>query len=503
MGKINEGQSRAVSDRVLKIIKSHRKRIQVKLKWFMTFQPKILYVDDDLPQLDLFKQEFGADYEVRTCPSGQEALEMIEKEGEQFALLIVGQRMPGLTGVEVCERAAHLQPQMIRMVLTAYTSPKFLLQAINRGHVHDFILKPWKKENLKPILDKAFEEYKKKMARVHELQKQAAKIDSLEKEIREIYDSEAIIGESSGLKQNMEIIKKAAPTDSTILILGETGTGKELLARAIHDRSLRKSGPFIPVHCASLVKTLMESELFGHEKGSFTGADRLHIGRFESAKGGTIFLDEIGELTEEIQVKLLRVLQEKEIFRVGGNRPIPVDIRLISATHRNLGEMIRTGKFREDLFYRLNVISLKVPPLRDRKEDIPLLASHFLKKCCQNSYKNLSFSPETLEYLANYDWPGNIRELQNTIERAVILCEGSTIEPEDLNLNIDQALRVDHVDMSKMSTNGSIKSKIQGEEMQKLSEVLTQTKGNVTEAARLMGIPRTTLFNRLRKYHLI
>ncbi len=466
-------------------------------------KPAILYVDDEPSNLDLFKQAFGSDYEVKTCLAGQEALEIIAKNAEHFAILIVGQKLPGLTGVEVCERAARLHPPMIRMVLTAYTAPKSLLQAINLGYVHDFILKPWQKEKLKPILDKGFEEYKKKLERIHELEIQAVKIDSLQKEIREIYDSEAIIGESSGLAANMETIKKAAPTDSTILILGETGTGKELLARAIHDHSLRKSGPFIPVHCASLTKSLMESELFGHEKGAFTGADQRRIGRFEGAKGGTIFLDEIGELSEEIQVKLLRVLQEREIFRVGGNQSISVDVRLIAATHRNLEEMIRNGKFREDLFYRLNVISLKVPPLRERKEDIPLLANYFLKKYCLQSYKNLIFSKETLEYLGRYDWPGNIRELQNTIERAVILGEGGTIDPEDLNLNIDQMLRVDKVDMSQVSSHLTIKSKIQGEEMQQLSEILTKTKGNVTEAARLMGIPRTTLFNRLRKYRLI
>jgi DNA-binding NtrC family response regulator len=469
----------------------------------MPSQPTILYVDHESNNLDLFKQTFGTDYEVKTCASGQEALEIIEKEGDHIPLLIVGQSLPGLTGSEICERAARFHPQMIRMVLTAYTAPHFLLEAINRGHVHDYIVKPWRKEDLQPVIDKAFSEYKQRTAKIRELEMRAAKSDALEKQIREIYDSEAIIGESSSLKPNIEIIKKAAPTDSTILILGETGTGKELLARAIHDRSLRKSGPFVPVHCASLAKTLMESELFGHEKGAFTGADRSHIGRFESANSGTIFLDEIGELTEEIQVNLLRVLQQKEIHRVGSNQPISVDVRLVAATHRNLEAMVRDGRFREDLFYRLNVIAIKVPPLRERKEDISILAKYFLQKYSRKSGKNLALSDDTLAYLSRYDWPGNVRELENIVERAVILSEGPTIEPTDLNLNVDEVLQVEKVDLGKVLANESLRFKAQESEVQSLSDLLIKTKGNIAEAARAMGVPRTTLFHRLRKYRLV
>jgi DNA-binding NtrC family response regulator len=467
------------------------------------FQRAILYVDDEQANLDAFKQAFGSDYAVRTSLSGREALAIMEKEGDRFPLLIVDSKMSDLSGIEVCEKVTKMRPQTIRLMLTAFTTTSgLLLDAVNRGYVHDYIVKPWKKENLKIVFDKAFQVYEEKAAKIHELEIQAAKMKSLESEIKQIYDSESIIGENSSLREIMEIVKKVSPTDSTILILGETGTGKELLARAIHDRSRRGKGPFVPVHCASLASTLMESELFGHEKGAFTGADQMHLGRFEIAKGGTIFLDEVGELTEEIQVKLLRVLQEKEIFRVGGNRPISVDVRLLAATHRNLEERVRSGKFREDLYYRLNVISLKVPPLRGRKEDLSTLANHFLKKFCRESFKDLTFSPETLEYLTHYDWPGNIRELQNTIERAVILCEGPTIDPEDLNLNIEQTLRVDKVDLSKPVMT-SLKFQIQEDEIQSLSDTLKRAKGNVTEAARLMGIPRTTLFHRLRRHHLI
>jgi DNA-binding NtrC family response regulator len=469
----------------------------------MQLKPTILYVDDEQTHLDAFQSTFGSDYTIRTCLSGMEAIEIMNKEGDHYPLLIVDQTMPGLTGIEVCKKIASIQPHTIRIMLADSIDTQFLLDAINSAQVHRVVVKPWKKDELKLILEKAFQEYGEKVTKLHELEMRANKDESLEIEIREMYDSGTIIGEESGLKQEMEVIKKVAPTDSTILILGETGTGKELLARALHERSRRKSGPFVPVHCASLVETLMESELFGYEKGAFTGASEMHRGRFEIAKGGTIFLDEIGELPDEIQVKLLRVLQEKEIYRVGGNRPTPVDVRLISATHRNLEEMVRKGKFREDLFYRLNVIMMRVPPLRERKEDLSRLAFHFLKKCCRNTGKYLSFPSETIEYLSRYDWPGNIRELQNVIERAAILSEGPTITPEDLNLNIEQTLHVEQVDLNQVMTHPSVKSKVRGEEMQKLSELLVKAKGNITEAARLSGIPRTTLFHRLRKYHLI
>jgi len=285
--------------------------------------------------------------------------------------------------------------------------------------------------------------------------------------------------------------------------LGETGTGKELLARAVHDYGGRKNAPFVPVHCAALVETLLESELFGHEKGAFTGADKTRIGRFETASGGTIFLDEIGEIPETIQVKLLRVLQEKVVQRVGGNRTIPVDVRVVAATHRNLEQMVKDGRFREDLYYRLNVIALKVPSLRERREDIATLAQHFVKKYAAREARDVSLSPKAVEALLAYDWPGNIRELQNVLERAVILSVAEVIEPEDLNLNMEEVLKVDRVDPSKLPAAGSLRDEIRAKEMETLKASLTQANGNVAEAARLMGVPRTTLFHRLKKYRLV
>jgi DNA-binding NtrC family response regulator len=469
----------------------------------MIFRPAILYVDDEQANLETFKRAFGQDYLVRTCASAKEALDILEAGEEDFPILVADQRMPGLTGIELCERLASTRPQMIRMILTAFKETQMLLDAINRGRVHDYIVKPWKKSELKPVFDKAFEDYKQKIAKIKELEARAAEADVLEEEVRQVYDSGAILGEATGLKSLMEKIRKAAPTDSTILLLGETGTGKELLARAVHDSGGRKNAPFVPVHCAALVETLLESELFGHEKGAFTGADKTRIGRFETASGGTIFLDEIGEIPESIQVKLLRVLQEKVVQRVGGNRSIPVDVRVVAATHRNLDQMVKDGKFREDLFYRLNVIALKVPSLRDRREDIPSLADHFVKKYGAREARPVSLSPQAVEALKTYDWPGNIRELQNVLERAVILSVSDAIEPEDLNLNTEEVLKVEKVDPSKLPSTSSLRDEIRAREMDSLKEILIKAGGNVAEAARLMGVPRTTLFHRLKKFGLV
>lgn len=474
----------------------------------MIFRPAILYVDDEQANLDTFKRAFGSDYLVKTCLNAKEALEALESE-EDFPILVADQRMPGMTGIELCEKIASTRPQTVRMILTAFKETQMLLDAINRGRVHDYIVKPWKKSELKPIFDKAFEDYKQKIVKIRELEARAAEADVLEEEVRQVYDSSSIVGEKTGLKSLMEKIRKAAPTDSTIMLLGETGTGKELLARSVHDHSSRKNGPFIPVHCAALVETLLESELFGHEKGAFTGADKTRIGRFETASGGTIFLDEIGEIPESIQVKLLRVLQEKIVQRVGGNRSIPVDVRVVAATHRNLDQMVKEGRFREDLFYRLNVIALKVPPLRDRREDIKELAASFIKKYAAREARNVTLSEKAAETLIGYDWPGNIRELQNVLERAVILSVADVIDEEDLNLNTDEVMKVVTVDpskisqMSKVTSGNTVRDEIRAKEMESLKETLIKAGGNVAEAARLMGVPRTTLFHRLKKYGLV
>ncbi len=467
----------------------------------MTDQIQILYIDDEQGNLDTFEHAFGSDYKIKVCLSAEEALKITLKE--EIPLVIADQRMPGMSGIELCEKLYSERPDTIRMILTAYTETNLLLEAIRRGHVSDYIVKPWKKGSLKPILDKALQEYQQRKAKMKELESRLAKVQILEEQVLQTYDDRGMVGFSSGLKNVKEMVQKVSPTDSTVLLLGETGTGKELLARAIHSSSKRKDAPFIPVHCAALAKTLLESEIFGHEKGAFTGADQARVGRFELANQGTIFLDEIGEIPEEIQVKLLRVLQEREIQRVGGNRLISTDVRLIAATNKNLKKEVEQGRFREDLYFRLNVIPIQVPPLRERKEDIPEFANYFLKKFSKKTGITISFSLEAIQLLSNYDWPGNVRELENIVERAVILNSGPVIETEDLDLHLEEMMKIERVEIDKLPSVTSVREKIQQSEVQVLTNALLKTKGNISEAARELEMPRTNLFRRLKKYKLI
>lgn len=470
------------------------------------FRPAILYVDDEQANLDTFQRAFGSDYRIVACLSGKDALQRLEEEG--FALLIADQRMPGLSGIEICERAIQLSPQTLRIILTAYTESDLLLSAIHRGQVQDYIVKPWRKSELKPILDKAFETFRERSGKLRELKKKASEVARLKDEIQEIYHWQGIVGASKSLQDVLQTIQKVAGTDSTVLLTGETGTGKELLARAVHQNSRRVEGPFVPVHCAALAEHLVESELFGHEKGAFTGASHTHIGSFEKAEGGTIFLDEVSEIPVKTQVELLRVLQQREIQRVGGERVIPIDVRVVGATNKDLEKEVREGRFREDLFYRLEVIPIRIPPLRERKEDMPLLADFFLKKFSGPLGLVRSLSAEAMERLQEYDWPGNIRELENILERAVILSQGQEIGPEDLNLPLEELWKTDQVDLEKVETLPAagispLRLEIQQQEAQRLAEVLRSAKGNISEAARLMNIPRSTLFHRLKKCRLL
>jgi DNA-binding NtrC family response regulator len=465
----------------------------------ITFRPAILYVDDENANTVLFKKAFESDFLVKTCASAQEALDVLKTE--HFPLVISDQRMPGMTGIELCHQLIEASPHSIRMILTAYTETQMLLDAINKGHVHDYIVKPWKKSELKSVLDRAFETYKQRVQKIKELESRAKQSETLREDIKNIFDGSSLIGSSTGLKQVLDVIQKAAQTDSTIMIYGETGTGKELIARSVHDNSPRKNESFVAVHCAALAKTVLESELFGHEKGAFTGAEQQRKGRFEAADGGTVFLDEIGEISPDVQVKLLRVLQEKQIQRVGGNKPTDVNIRIVTATNKNLEQMVKEGTFREDLYYRLNVIPVTVPPLRNRIQDVPDLANFFLHKFNKQLGKQLTFSREAMEHMIRYDWPGNVRELQNILERAVILSSGPEIDVEDLKLNFSDSLQVEKVTLT--STAPNIRHEIQKKEIEKLTQALHEANGNLSEAARLLGIARSTLFDRLKKYKMI
>ncbi|HEX9972799.1 MAG TPA: sigma-54 dependent transcriptional regulator, partial [bacterium] len=386
--------------------------------------PRILLVEDDRNTLagliEILRDE---GYDVVGVESGKKALKILERE--QFDLMLTDLRMPDIDGLQLYERSLSYNREMKTVVMTAYSSVKDAVEAMKKG-VYEYITKPLNLDELFLTIKKAVQE---KLIIDENIQ--------LKDQIRSSYRFENIVGNSKAIREVYKIIAKVAQTQSTVLIRGESGVGKELVARAIHYNSQQAEKTLVEISCATLPETLLESELFGYEKGAFTGAFARKIGRFELADGGTIFLDEIGDITENVQTKLLRVLQEKEISRLGGTSRIKVDVRVITATNRNLEKALQEGLFREDLYYRLNVIPILIPPLRDRKEDVPLLIDHFLRKFCQENRKPLmKFSDRALEACINYDWPGNVRELENAVENAVVLGEGDLILPEFLPLGI-------------------------------------------------------------------
>jgi DNA-binding NtrC family response regulator len=443
--------------------------------------PAILYVDDDAPNLDLFRRWFDEQFTILTAASGPQALDLLEKQ--EVAVVISDQRMAPMPGIELLSRVEQRWPLATRMLLTAYSDRELLLSAIQRGRVHDYVLKPWQPEDLAGRLRHGVEQWRRRA----DLVRAESERDELRTQVETAFG--AIVGLEAGLKGIDDALGRIAPTDSTVMIRGESGTGKELLAREIHRRSRRAEKAFVRVNCASFAEGVLESELFGHEAGAFTGAQKARAGRFEQADGGTLFLDEIGDVSPMLQVRLLRVLQEREFERVGGNRTIKVDIRLIAATHRLLEQMVQSGEFREDLFYRLNVVPLLVPPLRARANDIALLAEHFLIHLGREMGKQLRLAPEALEALRRYDWPGNVRELRNVIERAAVLADPVAILGE-ADLTFDFAAR---------GEAASVFNEIAEEEAERIRDALRKSGGSKARAAQLLGIPRTTLNDRIRK----
>ncbi|MBI2342101.1 MAG: sigma-54-dependent Fis family transcriptional regulator [Deltaproteobacteria bacterium] len=456
-------------------------------------KPIVLYVDDDTANLETFKRSFRFDYDIKCAPSAAEGLNIVKTEKE-LGLIITDQRMPQMTGIEFLKEAIKLNPHPQRIILTAFTDNEALLKAIQEGHVYDYIVKPWEPKTLKEICDKAIAIYNDRIEKIKKLFASETKLQIFEEDVKSKYNFDEIIGWNDGLALVMAQVKKVAASNATVLIRGETGTGKELIARAIHNSSSRNDSAFVAVHCAALSPGILESELFGHEKGAFTGAIASKKGRFELADGGTLFLDEIGDLPEPVQVKLLRILQERNFERVGGTETKSVDVRLITATHKPLEELVKTGKFRQDLFFRLNVIPISLPPLRERTGDIKKLIDHFLVKYNKELGKNLSIEPKAYELLAKYDWPGNVRELQNIIERAVVLGE-ETIASDDLIQNFSED--------SSTFDNLPLLDSIKGEEAKKIVCAMKQARGNISEAARLLGIARSTLVHRLKKYKVL
>jgi DNA-binding NtrC family response regulator len=445
----------------------------------------ILYVDDEPDNLTLFRLHFERDFRVLTAGSGSAALELMARE--EIAVLFSDERMPQMSGIELLSRVWDSWPDTVRIIVSAYSDAARLLNAINRGHAHEYILKPWDEAELRSCVERSLQ-----MAdRRRRLSARADRSDVFEEDLRSRANPAAIVGIDGGMSKLSAIARRAAAGDSTVLILGETGTGKELLARYVHDQSPRKDGPFIAVNCAALAEGVLESELYGHEQGAFTGAARKRRGRFELAEGGTLFLDEIGELPPKIQVSLLRVLQERCIERVGGNTAIPINARVVAATNRNLEKLIADGLFRQDLYYRLNVIPLLVPPLRERGQDLAALVEHFLEKWSRAAQRRrVRLEPGVIDSLRQYGWPGNVRELENLVQRALVLAQGDLLTVEDFAFQV-------------APPQTSVRADARDAEAAQLRELLMFHGGNCARAAAAIGIARTTLVSRLKKHGLL
>lgn len=448
-------------------------------------KPKIIVVDDEesmgkFMQIMLSKEG----YEVTRVQSGPEALE--ELKNRKFDLVIADLMMPKMDGIKLLSEVKNIDPNLSFIVMTAFASVDTAIDAMKKG-AFDYITKPFKVEEIKLTIKKSLDQ---KRLTQENLQ--------LRSQLKKEFGLENFISKSPGILKLKELAVKVAASDSTVLIQGESGTGKELVAKAIHTHSPRSGNPFISINCAALPESLLESELFGHIKGSFTGAIKDKEGLFKAADGGTFFLDEVGETSAAIQVKLLRVLEEKEITPVGGTKKIPVDVRLIAATNSNLEEEVKNGKFRADLFYRLNVIQINIPPLRDRKEDIPLLSHYFIQKYCQQlNLKEKKLAPETLQILSEYSWPGNVRELENTLESAVVLAKGEIIQPEDLPGKIREKTPTPVV-----SESGHLTPALEEIEKSYIFWVLNQTGWNKSKAASILGIDNSTLYRKIERYGL-
>jgi DNA-binding NtrC family response regulator len=466
----------------------------------------VLVVDDEQDNLDAIRFNFGKSFQLLLAGSGEEALALARQH--DVAVIVTDQRMPRMTGLELLKAAREVRPDAVGVIVTAFTDVDVLIEAINLGRIYRYVTKPWDSKELRGILTHAIDLF----ALVREnrrLQEQLAQyVGMLSSDAHGAFDFGAIVGESPALRDVLARVEQVAQTASTVLLRGETGTGKEMVARAIHINSARETKPFVRVNCAALAPGVLESELFGHEKGSFTGAVARRLGRFELADGGTLFLDEVGDLPQDVQVKLLRVLQEREFERVGGAETIKVDVRVISATHRDLEKQIAAGEFREDLYYRLNVFPIVLPPLRQRPTDIALLAEHFVQKYARAAGKNVrGLDAGAATALAGYAWPGNVRELENVIERALILARGDVLTSADLEFTRRPTPTVTSSELAAPrlgETAGArpLQERLQEQERAAIVTAIDQANGNIAHAARALGINRSTLYYRLRKHGL-
>ncbi|MCC6637916.1 MAG: sigma-54-dependent Fis family transcriptional regulator [Ignavibacteriaceae bacterium] len=438
---------------------------------------KILVVDDEkIFRESLYHWFLEEGFEVTPVDSGEEALKVFEVD--RYDIILLDIKMPGMSGLELLGKIMHIDPNATIIMITAFASVSTAIQALKEG-AYDYVTKPVDPDELTHLIHKALKD--------RELVNENRK---LKERIEDLIKPDNLIGESPEMRKIYELINTVAGADTTVLINGESGTGKELVAKAIHINSARKYFPMITVNCGALPETLLESELFGHERGAFTGAQYKRKGKFELADNGTIFLDEIGLVSPKTQIDLLRVIETKQFTRVGGNDLISSNFRVICATNELLEELVRQGKFREDLYFRLNVFSITIPPLRDRRDDIVLLAEHFLKKFSDGMNRNIkAISKDAMEFLLGYSWPGNVRELENAIERAVVMRRSGEIKPDDLPFNI-HAQQVDEDEGLSMI------------EKKHIVKMLEKYNFNISKVSKVLGIDRVTLYNKMSKYNI-
>jgi two-component system response regulator HupR/HoxA len=466
----------------------------------------ILVVDDEPAIVDLLRITLGLEHVVHTATDGQTALALLAEHPE-IAVAIIDQRMPGMTGTELIQRTVGPYPDLVRIILTGYTDVESLIEAINAGRVYRYLTKPWHKDELTATVRQGLEVAG--LARENErLQEELRAANErlrvenvqLRREARGRYRFEEIIGASAALRRTLDMVERVVASDSNVLVLGETGTGKELVARAIHYNGARAERPFISENCGAIAPDILTSELFGHRRGAFTGASADRKGLVEAANGGTLFLDEIGDCPLDLQTRLLRVLDQGEVRRIGENQPVKVDVRVIAATHHDLEADVAAGTFRKDLFYRLSVVTITLPPLRSRKDDIPLLVEAFLARHAARRGRNVrGFTPAALAALSTYDFPGNIRELENEVERAVTLADDDGYVTPDI-LSPKFAAVAPPEEPGGEAPGGSLRQAVERHEAQLIREALSRNGGNQTRSAAELGLSRRAFIDKLLKY---
>ena len=449
---------------------------------------RILFIDDELPMREMFQRLFqDSEYEILLASDGMEGLEIFDKE--KVHLVVTDFSMPGMTGMDVLREIKQKDQNVPVILITAFATIETAVEAIKVG-AYDYITKPFDPDAIEITIKNALSH--KQLVDENLFLKQ---------KLKDVETRSGIIGESPRLKEVFHLIEKVAPTDATVLIQGDSGTGKELVARRLHELSTRRDKTFLSINCGALPLTLLESELFGYEKGSFTGATSSKEGLFKAADGGTLFLNEIGDMPQALQVKLLRVLQDKEILPIGGRKSFTVNVRILSATNKNLKEEIEKGRFREDLYYRINIFTIDVPPLRERTEDIPLLLNHFMKRYNKEFGKNVDrVSPELMRFFLEYDWPGNIRELENYVERAILMAEGKQLELSAIPADVQVPSKTSSGEPEDILPFKEAKENF---ERNYIVFLLKKYNGVISKAARASRIPRPNFYEKLKKYGIV